>query len=176
MSFAPRTRIERYYRVSGGFLLSVVVVATSIVGSGCRTIRPQAEPETRSGQPVARQTDETPLGNNGHKKGTVDKPGEEVAAIPVEPAHPDHWLSVKRAVDPGTGTWGKGDFDAERNKISVVTKNVAEFTIDTNRIPIDWSRLVIISIDGIAAELRPRDYSPLVFKREGYSSWSVVEP
>ncbi len=96
----------------------------------------------------------------------------EVRVLP----RPDHWLVVKKAVNVEAGTWAKGDFNAGRNKISIVTKNVAEFTIDTDRIPIDWSRAVIISIDGINAELRHRDYSPLLFHREGYSSWFVVEP
>jgi len=101
-----------------------------------------------------------------------DRPGDTDYSLP----QPDRWLVIKKAVNVESGTFAKGDFNAARNKISIATKNVAEFTIDTDRIPIDWSRAVIISIDGINAELRHRNYSPLLFRREGYSSWSVVEP
>ena len=127
---------------------------------------PDGQSAKQQAEPPSRAQDESP--------GTESDGEPTQATAPAD--RPDRWLIVVKPFDTNTGCWAKGEFDAERNKIGIVTENVAEFTVDTDRIPIDWSRLVVISIDGLNAELKRRDYTPLLFRREGFSSWNVVEP
>ena len=69
-----------------------------------------------------------------------------------------------------------GSFDPARNKLHIRTGDVERFTIDVSRIPINWQRLVVISIDGINSELRRRDHPVLRFARDSHGRWVVIDP
>jgi hypothetical protein len=104
-------------------------------------------------------------------------PREEPAPI-IEPPpeSPDRWLTVEKSLAGFGKVKSSGVFDAKRNKISINVDGVEEFSIDIDRMPIDWDRLVVLSINGENSELRWRDYSPILFRRDKYGRWSVVEP
>lgn len=74
------------------------------------------------------------------------------------------------------GGWATGSFDADRNKLSITTSDVAEFALDTSRVAINWKKLVVLSIDGKNSELRKRNYDILQFTRTPHGEWTVREP
>jgi hypothetical protein len=86
------------------------------------------------------------------------------------------WLFVEKFRQDKPGGWATGSFDPEKNKLIIQTHDVRQFAIETARIPIDWQRLVIISIDGRNSELRRRDYTRLRFVRDAAGQWIVAEP
>ncbi|MEK7711377.1 MAG: hypothetical protein AAB341_05720 [Planctomycetota bacterium] len=60
--------------------------------------------------------------------------------------------------------------------MTIHTKDVERFAIDTSRIRIDWKRLVILGIDGKNSELRKRDFDLFHFALTDHGEWIVVEP
>ena len=105
----------------------------------------------------------------------VELPPEPIS-IPAEFQEIDRWLFVEKARDRATGAWATGSFGAKRNKLTIRTRDVQQFAIDTSRIPINWERLVVIGIDGANSELRKRDYPILHFVRDDHGRWVVLEP
>lgn len=91
-------------------------------------------------------------------------------------ADPDRWLFVDKVRGKARGAWATGSFDEKRNKLIVQTKEVAAFTLDVSRIPIDWDRLVIVSINGNNSELRKRKHPRLRFELDRHRRWVVAEP
>jgi hypothetical protein len=89
---------------------------------------------------------------------------------------PDRWLFVEKPAERSKGGWATGSFDSERNKLTIRTKDVERFAIDTSRIHIDWKRLVILGIDGKNSELRKRDFDLFHFSLTDHGEWVVVEP
>ena len=96
--------------------------------------------------------------------------------IDVAVDDPERWLFVEKARRGAPGAWATGSFNPERNKLTIRTRDVQQFAIDTGRIPIDWERLVILGIDGHNSELRKRDYFVLHFARDKHGQWIVQEP
>jgi len=100
----------------------------------------------------------------------------EPAPNPVAAVDPDQWLFVERASRGAAGGWATASFITERNKLDIETRDVQQFAIDTSRIPIDWERLVVLSINGVNSELRRRDYAILHFELDDRQQWIVIEP
>ena len=96
--------------------------------------------------------------------------------IPAEVDDPARWLWVEEGRDGAEGAWATGSFDSKRNKLSIKARDVRRFTIDVGRIPIDWERLVILSINGRNSELRRRNHTLLHFVLDEYGRWTVAEP
>lgn len=88
----------------------------------------------------------------------------------------ERWLNVIEARKGSQGGWATGSFDAERNRITIRTRDVRRFILDTGRIPIDWDRLVVLSIDGRTSELRKRDHPLLYFTLDEHGEWVIAEP
>ena len=53
---------------------------------------------------------------------------------------------------------------------------MSAFSIDLAQIPVDWSRAVVLSLDGVPVELRRRDTQRLHFTRTPQGAWLIVEP
>ncbi len=96
--------------------------------------------------------------------------------IPAELSDPNRWLVVQRVREGKRGAWATGDFDAERNKLTIKTHDVQQFALHLSRININWERLVILGINGRNSELKKRDYSPIHVARDDHGQWVVVEP
>jgi len=88
---------------------------------------------------------------------------------------PTKWLFVETVRDGARGGWATGDFNKERNKLIIRTKDVDQFSIDTSRVRINWERLVILGIDGRNSELRKRDFAVYHFQRDRHGRWVVIE-
>ncbi|UCF34599.1 MAG: hypothetical protein JSV78_04705 [Phycisphaerales bacterium] len=122
----------------------------------------------------------TPVETNSNARVTV-VPKEPDPEPPPEPVRvglddSDRWLSVTRIDREAAGGWATGSFNPQRNKITIRTRNIQRFTIDVGRIPVDWERLVVLSIDERNTELRRRDFDLLEFVRSQREGWAIVEP
>ena len=106
----------------------------------------------------------------------VAEPPPTRVDIEFELEDPNRWLTVEKIRGDAPGAWATASFDPTRNKFTIETQDVAEFTIDTSRVPVRWDRLVIIRIDGSNSELVKRDYSLYRFTRDEHGQWVVVEP
>ncbi len=85
------------------------------------------------------------------------------------------WLQVAALRDEAPGGWARGAFDAQRNRIEVITKDVRRFSVDTARLPVEWNALVIMRIDGLNSELKRREHPVLHFESDAHGQWVVVE-
>lgn len=98
------------------------------------------------------------------------------APEPKESFVKNSWLTVKKINKNRSAKIATGTFNVKRNKIMITTNNAEQFAIDTSRIPINWRRPVVLSINGRNSELKKRGYSIIHFKHDKYGQWSVVEP
>jgi len=123
------------------------------------------------------KTDETPSAKSSPES-TSRPPTEPPTRVDIHVPFddPDRWLFVEQPAAQTPGGWATGSFDLEKNKLTIHTKDVAKFAIDTSRIRIDWGRLVILSIDGRNSELRRRDFELYHFSHTDHGEWIVVEP
>ena len=113
----------------------------------------------------------------------ASKPPNSVGALPpipepsaTEPEDPDRWLhvlAVKKGVDGG---WATGSFHEERNMLEIRTKDVTGFAVDIDRIEIDWTRPVVLSINSRRSELKRRESARYHFVRQRNGGWAVMEP
>jgi hypothetical protein len=88
----------------------------------------------------------------------------------------NRWLFVEKARDEAKGGWATGAFDPARNKIEVRTRDVTRFGLFLDRVPIDWEKLVVLSIDGKNSELRRRPRDRLRLELDEHGQWTVIEP
>ena len=88
----------------------------------------------------------------------------------------NRWLFVQEPMDRATGGWATGSFDRSRNRLTIRTRDVRRFLVDTTRVRIDWDRLVVLSIDGRTSELRRRDDPALEFEFDEHGEWIIREP
>ena len=112
------------------------------------------------------------------KPGTDPQPLNLQVTAPIilrERDDPTKWLFVETVRDGARGGWATGDFNKERNKLIIRTKDVDQFSIDTSRVRINWERLVILGIDGRNSELRKRDFAVYHFQRDRHGRWVVIE-
>jgi hypothetical protein len=119
---------------------------------------------------------------------TVDKPpGADTAQpAPVSPPAPfevidgeedlTRWLFVQKTREGAKGGWTSGSFDRPRNKLEIQTQDVQQFALHLERVPIDWNKLVVLSIDGKNSELRRREHSRIHMRLDEHGKWTVVEP
>ena len=110
------------------------------------------------------------------KPAPVAEPAPTRVDVGLEVEGPDQWLRVEKIQGDAAGAWATGSFNPQRNKLDIRTRDVAQFTIDVQPIPIDWERLVVIRIDGSNSELIRRDYSLYRFVRDEHGQWVVAEP
>ena len=112
-------------------------------------------------------TTETTRPSTGRQAASARLPSEDDA---------ERWLfvlEVAKGVDGGLAT---GSFDEKGNKIRIHTEGVKRFSMDLSRLPIDWKRLVVIRINGVASELRKRKHAVLHWVKDERGRWGVVEP
>jgi hypothetical protein len=141
--------------------------------AGC--LRPEAGRSAEVAGPSPRPADvEADAPDTGAAVVPESSPDPGISFPPVDDT--ERWLVVEEATSSTEGAWATGSFDAERNKLTIVTEHVRQFSIDTDRIPIDWDRLVVLRIDGSNSELRKRDYPVLHIARDAHGRWVVLDP
>jgi len=106
-------------------------------------------------------------------------------AEPVTPSAPPEaivfdteatWLRAEAVDEEADAGWVTGDFIVDRNKIEIKTRDVTQFSINVALLPIDWSRLVVLGINGRNSELRKRDFDIYHIAKDDKGMWVVLEP
>ncbi len=156
----PRPRHARNFR---NFVLYAAVL---LLVSGCH--KPSAPPPVN-------ESPTPPALRAPPERTTADTAPPDIGNL-VETDDPARWLHVRKTREGAPGGWATGSFDHKRNKLTIRTKDVEQFTVDVGRVPINWERLVVIGINGRNAELRKRNYSVLHFARDRHGQWVVIEP
>ena len=90
-------------------------------------------------------------------------------------ADSDAWLFAQTPRDGAPGGWITGSFNAEKNRLEIEFHDIKRFTLDVARIPINWDRLVILSLNGHNTELRRREQSLYHFELDPNGGWQVLE-
>lgn len=152
------------------FLLAAVV--------GCR-----GTPANVAEKPVPASGDSKGETSTREADGQCDPKADEetrarelAAALAVLEAQTDPgWLVVTRVAEGAGGGWATGDFDVERNRLTIDTQSVTGFAADLSRVPVDWGRLVIVRLDGRGSELRKRDAAVYRFTLDSQGRWTVEE-
>lgn len=151
-------------------LVSALVV---VLASCQRPVPPTMGDRSRARAPAVEEP--SPSGDEAaNLPEIVDRIAPTATAAPTNKAH--RWLKVESARQGAEDGWATGAFDAVRNKIIIRLRDVDRFLVRVDRIPIDWRRVVILSINGRNSELRKRDFSPYHFQRDPFGRWVVVEP
>jgi hypothetical protein len=96
--------------------------------------------------------------------------------IPVAGEDSDRWLFVEQVKAGAQGAWASGSFDVERNRLTIRTNDVRRFRVAVSRIEIDWTRPVVLRLDGVNSELRRRPHADYHFFRDDHGLWVVSEP
>jgi hypothetical protein len=125
------------------------------------TVAPEAPPHVEDSKPT-KPTE------------SVESVEESAARLDLLPEAGDRWLRVERVTDGKAGGWATGGFEAG-NRIVVEAVDVDQFVIDLSRIAIDWSRRVVLRINGVNSELTKKRYPVLRLRRSSGGSWDVVE-
>lgn len=130
-------------------------VAVLSIGICCQQRRTTSEPTI-----IVIETEKKPQ--------PIEPPPPPVAEAP---SPTPSWLFTPNNPRSGAG----GSFDRKKNKIIIRTAEQRDFAIDTSRLPIDWDKLVILSIDGKNSELRRRDFRVYRFQLDDHGQWDVRE-
>ncbi len=85
----------------------------------------------------------------------------------------ERWLFVETIRDGAPGGWATGSFDRARNKLDIQTRDVRQFALHLDRVPIDWNKLVVLSIDGKNSELRRRQTLRIHLQLDDHGQWVV---
>ncbi len=152
--------------------LRILCNGVLLVASACNSPAPRPSPTAPSPKRLETEAS-TPAATAWQS--TVEDPPEPIT-IDIDPPERDRWLTVLRARDDSEGAWATGSFDPKRNRLTIRMRDVQRFIIDTSRIPIDWERVVILSINNRNTELRKRDYPVLHFVRDEHAQWVVADP
>lgn len=140
------------------------VAALAAVLGGC------AEPTAV--ESTAGNTAPAPARVEPPKEVTADVPGDLDALLAVDS---DRWLHVEGLREGAEGGWATGDFVKASNKIVIDTEGVARFAVDLDRIDIDWTRRVVLRIDGSNSELTRKHFPTLRLQRSRPGSWTPVK-
>ncbi len=107
---------------------------------------------------------------------TVQRPSPFDHPIPAGLEEAQRWLRVEKVREGSEGGWARAGFDRTRNKIVIDTHDVTGFSLDVRKIPLNWQRKVILSIDGVNSELRKRDIDVYHFIYDEHGRWRILEP
>lgn len=154
-------------------LQSIVTLAAfaAILCTLSRCERPRTRPATPSAEQAVQAPPPRP-NENAAQSSSVDEP--VTIAMPDSELQ-DRWIHVLKVRENEAAGVATADFDREKNKITVTTKGVARFSLDTGREPIDWSRPVVLRIDGYNAILKKRENPVIEFEVTLTGEWVVQE-
>lgn len=158
---------DRSQRRKGSCTIAFALFVMS--GSGCGK---QTRVETQRPPPPTASPNAADPGAGG---AAHDKPAP-VAPIPERAWSEDRWLEVTGALPDAPGAWATGSFDQDNNKLVIDTHDARRFVVNTDMIPIDWDRRVILSLNGTNTELRRRESSLLTFQLDEHNRWVILEP
>jgi hypothetical protein len=94
--------------------------------------------------------------------------------LPSLPEPQRGWLQIVKLAGDAEGGWATGNFETERNRVSVDTHNVAEFVLDQTRLAVRWDRRVVLRINGRPAELIRKEDPIIHFRQSPGGAWEVV--
>lgn len=95
--------------------------------------------------------------------------------LDVDLPDPTRWVYAEKVRGDADGGSVTGTFHKASNKIEIHTRNVERFSIDTSKIEIDWTRRVILGINGSNTGLGRREHPIIRFAIDDYGKWVVVE-
>jgi len=154
--------------------MTVWGVCIGVIGalSSCRnkgeTVRSEAPKQT----PAPQQTTESPVAESPATATATSTESAEVVVFESQ----SEWLRAEKLRADADGGWVTGDFIPERNKIEIQTRDVTQFSINMGMLPVDWTQLVVLGIDGRNSELRQRDVDVYHIARDEKGQWIVLEP
>ncbi len=136
----------------------VGAVCLSAMIPGCR----QASPADRAGS-TPHQT-AAGAGTSAGEPSVVDPGGEESPPgdVPAEPASTaregfggegSRWLRIELLREDAAVGWATGSIHPGSNSIVIETEGAKRILLDLSRIHVDWSRRVILRIDGQGSQL-----------------------
>ena len=146
-----------------------VVVGLAVGVAGCRTQAPPASPAEPS--PPATTTPSEPVVES--QPATASAPATATAPVGLDDQQKG-WLRIEKLQPDVEGGWATGDFDEKRNRISLVTQNVVEFSVDRRELPIRWDRRVLLRINAQSMELARKDRPKIRFRQSPSGAWDIV--
>ena len=105
--------------------------------------------------------------------GATPKPPQFV--LDVDLPDPTRWVYAEKVRGDADGGSVTGTFHKSSNKIEIHTRDLERFSIDTSKIEIDWTRRVILGINGSNTGLGRREHPIIRFALDDYGKWVVVE-
>lgn len=95
--------------------------------------------------------------------------------LDVDLPDPTRWVYAEKVRGDADGGSVTGTFHKTSNKIEIHTRDLERFSIDTSKIEIDWTRRVILGINGSNTGLGRREHPIIRFAIDDYGKWVVVE-
>lgn len=153
-------------------LLPLLLLA-AIVGLALPSCRKR--PETVSTTSVDQRPASRSASENTRAE-PVESTDPRTLPIPEQAWSQGRWLKVITPDLKTPGGWAEGSFDRDKNKLTIVARDVRRFIIKTDMIRIDWDRRVILSLNRVNTELRRREGGVLTFELDDHGQWVVLEP
>ncbi len=86
----------------------------------------------------------------------------------------EKWLGVERVGEGAEGGWATGHFISSANKIMIETGDVLQLVMHLDRMEMDWTRRVVLKIDGASFELTRKHYPTIHLRRSAGGGWNAV--
>ncbi|MCH7704710.1 MAG: hypothetical protein IIB61_06330 [Planctomycetes bacterium] len=158
-------------KVDGALVLFVVFAALPWLG-GCNDSQRAPQPGDNA-PPVESARAATRASRAETDGGATPKPPQFV--LDVDLPDPTRWIYAEKVRGDADGGSVTGTFHKSSNKIEIHTRDVERFSIDTSKIEIDWTRRVILGINGSNTGLGRREHPIIRFALDDYGKWVVVE-
>ena len=167
--FSPLTKrchTFRHHLFDGRLARLGVLLVVAAASCGEQTSIEKADPTSESAiqSPSASDSTSTP------------QPPPTRVDIPVIGEDAQGWLTVEQVRPDAAGAWATGSFDPANNRLTIKTKDVQRFAIDTSLVSINWQKPVVFTLDGITSELRRRERPVIHLVRSERAEWTILEP
>lgn len=93
--------------------------------------------------------------------------------VPTDSAWRNSWLTVEEVRAGAESGCATGGYDRSKNRITIETEGVLQFRMDTDTLSVDYSRPVVLRIDGYNCQLVEHDTPRLHFRVTPTGDWEL---
>lgn len=83
------------------------------------------------------------------------------------------WAVIDERAESAQRAWVEGEV-VVGDRFVIQTQNVRRFTLDLTRVRLDWSKRIVLRMDGFNSELTRKRWPKLHFIRTPSGAWDAV--
>lgn len=104
------------------------------------------------------------------------EPPPNPIALPDDDTYPiqEGWVEILEKAEQADRAWVEGTVEGGE-KIVITTQNVLRFKLDLARLRVDWTKRIVLRMDGFNSELTRKRWPVVEFVRTPSGAWAVVD-